>query len=140
MADYLETDLAYIAGLVDGEGHICILSANNETSFTTQLGISNTDREILDWIQGIFDGYIYDKQKIKGRKQGYQIRWNKQVRIKEILTLLLPYLRIKKIQALMVLEFIDICKGNRINKLSSEEIDTLEELHYGVSLSNRRGE
>ena len=139
MADYLETDLAYIAGFVDGEGHILILSANTGTSFVAQLGISNTNVEILEWIQEIFGGYIYDKQKVKGRKQGYQIRWNRRNRVKEILTLLLPYLKVKRAQAEVVIEFCELLdKSDR--SLSGEEFSICQELHYGISLLNKRGE
>jgi hypothetical protein len=149
----LETDLAYMAGFVEADGHISIIETNRKaynTCYSVQLGITNTNPEILEWFAELFEGgRINMKTKVKGRKQGRDIRWNKVGQVKEILTLLLPYLKIKKVQALLVIEFADVIqsheertgyKGFGPKRYSGEETDLLMELHFGVSSLNRRGE
>lgn len=140
MSEYLETDLAYIAGLVDGEGHISVLFANSGNYFL-HVGITNTNLNVLKWIESILPtGIIYKKQKYAERKQGYELRWAKSLVSKEFLTLILPYLKIKREQAELAIEFCDIMLNKKQYRLDENSKENLAELKFGISLLNKRGE
>lgn len=55
-------ELAYAAGLFDGEGSISLVRQKNNRSHSPQLSIASTDREVLDWLQERFGGSIVTKQ------------------------------------------------------------------------------
>ena len=105
-----EIKLAYLAGIIDGEGSISI-SDNRKTQkkmhFTTQLSITSTDEILLKWITTNFGGKYSSytpKQLAKNtRKNAY--KW--QVSGKMLATLLnsvLPYLVIKTREAEVMIE------------------------------------
>ena len=104
-------ELAYIAGFVDGEGCIGIYKRNYPNKpnwaprYYTQVFIVNTDKNILKWIETFFVGTMHKKKKynIKHR-QGFvfYIRGNETPLF---LKAILPYLKIKKEQAKLVLDF-----------------------------------
>lgn len=47
-AELVATDAAYLAGLLDGEGSVMIVSRDN--GFALRLNIANTHRAVLDWV------------------------------------------------------------------------------------------
>ncbi len=70
-------DIAYMAGIVDGEGSITIgnYSSNKKTGilhYQTILGITNTSKDLLDWIHKTFGGNVWKysaKQTPKNSRQ-----------------------------------------------------------------------
>jgi hypothetical protein len=61
--DYKATDIAYLAGIVDGEGSIYIgnFSCNPKTKkpyFQTNLQVTNTDKNLIDWLYDTFGGLV----------------------------------------------------------------------------------
>ena len=98
-----DTQLAYIAGLLDGEG--CIKTTGKGY---LQIDIGNTYEDALQFVKSILGGYIYT---IKAPMQVYQgaiihrkvyYRWVLCGKgAAEVLALLLPYLIIKKEQAVL---------------------------------------
>jgi hypothetical protein len=105
-----ELDLAYAAGIIDGEG--CI-SVKNKKVVKKDKAISSpciylcmADKELIYWFKDYFGtGYLEHR---KGRQAHYkdQYRWviegNKCL---EFLSLISPYLRGKKPQALELLKW-----------------------------------
>jgi len=96
------TDLAYIAGIIDGEG--CIRaqiweSKNKLARYNTIVTVEMVDKTPLQFIQNLFGGRINKHtSKISERK----LRWRWQVTGKEAEQLLVavkPYLLTKKAQA-----------------------------------------
>ena len=97
--------LAYVAGIVDGEGSITITTNATRRTFVSFIYVSNTDVRLMDWLRTTFGGSVY-KMKSQGDncKAGY--RWAlfgkkagkfiKQIR---------PYLKIKYEQADVVIAF-----------------------------------
>lgn len=94
--------LAYIAGFIDGEG--CISLAKRGKYITPSLQISNTDYDILEWIGGFYGLKVYDKiaDRRPTRKPSYRLAVFGDKAI-QILKDILPYLRVKKEQAEVVL-------------------------------------
>lgn len=97
-----EPQVAYFAGLLDGEG--CISLAHRRQYITPTLQIANTCRELLKWVQHWFTGGIYEIRNSRkdNRKQSYvwSIAGQKAQRA---IKLALPYLLVKRRQAELVL-------------------------------------
>jgi hypothetical protein len=100
--NYLATDLAYMAGIVDGEGSITITDCSRtqgRTFFSTSLGVVSTDKPLIDWIICVFGGHMGSytpKQTPKNsRKKVY--RWQVTGKnLETVLNLIYPYVVIKK--------------------------------------------
>jgi len=94
--------LAYMAGIIDGEGSITITDCTKKQSrtfFTTSLGISTTDKVLIDWVVDKFGGWnssYTPKQTPKNsRKKVY--RWQiTGENLETLLKLVYPYIVIKK--------------------------------------------
>ena len=112
---------AYFAGLFDGEGCISI----NKTSggkrqykrfgFQLRTSVTNTNLDILYALQNSYGGKVYIREKKNARNYGNWITVSNQCI--EPLSLWLPYLIIKKNQALIALEF----QSNRTTNKSDEK-------------------
>lgn len=90
--DYLkETEKAYIAGLIDGEGHI---------GKDFRICIANTNHEVLLWLKNKLGGAI-TKQKIYKKNHSPSWHWLlSTVPSRGLILSVLPYLIIKKERAL----------------------------------------
>lgn len=106
MKEYTIAQIAYLAGIIDGEGSIYIgnFSSNKKTGslyYQTNMEVSNTDEALIDWlienIGGRKNKYTQKQLPKNSRRDVY--RW---IVSGELLThlchLLLPYLIIKKRQ------------------------------------------
>ena len=59
---YLERNLAYAAGLMDGEGFVGIHQANNGKGVTLVVGIAMTDLEPIKWLLEHFGGRSFTQR------------------------------------------------------------------------------
>ena len=85
-----EADLAWAAGIYEGEGSVYILPHKRSCA---NLQISMTDLDILQRLQNLFGGSIYAKKKQKvHHKQGWTWQLSKKKDIYKTLSLLLPWL------------------------------------------------
>ncbi len=98
----------YIAGFFDGEGSIGIYKSRrlprtvNQTMYLS-LAISNTDLNVLEFIRNSCGGCVI-KAKFKTNMQVWH--WHAYSREgAHILQTIFPYLRVKRAQALIALEF-----------------------------------
>lgn len=82
--------LAYLAGLIDGEGYLKI-----EKWGTIRLIIGMTDKKTIYWIKNNFSGNV-SKQKIKSGKSFYVWRLNQGRDLFYLLLLVIPFLKTKK--------------------------------------------
>src|SRR5574343_818159 len=103
----LTTQLAYIAGFIDGEGCIRIKKANREgTSYYVTLQVTNSDPNPLLKIKEIFGGKVFFQE----RKLTGKIIWQYYSTCAEAvdtLRALLGFLVCKKNQALLAIEYQD---------------------------------
>lgn len=101
-------DLAYIAGFFDGEGCATILHGGgaNRNCIQKRVSICNTNRDILLQIQRILGfGSLYEKKRDnKKHKTLYDLVFL-QDQIPVFLALILPYVRLKKRQVEILLEY-----------------------------------
>lgn len=118
--------LAYLAGLVDGEGCLHYLHQTYKKSdyYYPRLSITNTNKWVLEWVKLLFGGTIrLDKRKAKPHHK-VKYRWCTNCKNAVILVeSLLPYLKIKMKEAKIFIQYsnIDI-------KLRYQISDKLKEL------------
>ena len=146
--------MAYLAGLFDGEGSFCLCRQPNKAKakdghvnicIHPMVRIGMTDEPIIKMIHETFKiGHSYDEGVRKDRPH-YKImhRWNVISRdgCKEVIEKLLPYLRIKKKQAELVLQFCNEWKiaTVRYYRQDPEILQKREELFLRVKELNRTG-
>lgn len=106
---YNEIDLAYIAGFLDGEGSFIITyQGESKRRLRPMISVANTSREILEWIKELFGGFISANNgsicKPRGRTIYYYSLGSRKACL-EVLQLVIPYLKVKKKQAILLIEF-----------------------------------
>ena len=133
----LQTDLAYLAGLIDGEGTIsCSVNktAKNVLALQKQLSIFNTNLLLVSWITSRFGGKVHSRVRSEKWKEEHQVKWSATEAV-VILELVLPYLVIKKEQAEI---FIALHK-TKSNSVSKETHEYRQRLCDRVQELNKRG-
>jgi hypothetical protein len=89
-------EIAYTAGLFDGEGSISLVRQKNNRSHSPQVAVASTDYEVLDWLQKRFGGSIVTKQPYKiNHSVSYDWRLTDR-RALNFLQLIRPYLVIER--------------------------------------------
>ena len=124
MGSRSKTDLAYIAGFLDGDGSLMLQIKKRKDGklkyrfmCTICLYQDSRHEETLIWMKKLFGvGYV------SRRGDGItELRINGYKQVKKILSLLLPFIRLKKVQAVSLL---------RASKLLSEKAgNALTEKH-----------
>lgn len=107
--DHLER--SYIAGFFDGEGTIGIRARKRTFKSTREywecnVAVCNTDEDIMRWLHSKIGGYLSRHQHKNNRCRP---NWLLKLRAHEartVLPMILPYLRIKKLQAEVVMNFL----------------------------------
>ncbi len=141
-------ELAYMAGLFDGEGCIHIARIHTKKrNLTYQLvcKVSMDNLPILEMFERCFGGSIYcDKKSELHNKYGLLHSWtiwgNNSI---SFLKQLMPYLRIKKAQTNLAIEFqskkaVGASRGVWGNRSKTEEAIALEEQQYLLMRSLKR--
>lgn len=123
-----ETEIAYLAGIIDGEGCFFIglfqtEATHNLLNYHTYIKISNTDKDLMDWIREKF-GSTNNQQERKTRisKKERTIH-NCQFTGKtldELLPKIYPYLIVKKRQCEIMMRMRDTFIPHR--RLQKKEI------------------
>jgi len=133
MAELTVAEVAYAAGILDGEGCICITKQRSDRhhkrgyEMKLLVSIGNTDFSLLEWLRARFGGSIYSYSKSgNGRKPIGQWHLDSRKAI-PFLKAVLPYLVIKQAQAELALDF----QVGRVhtNRLTDEE-DKLQVAQY----------
>ena len=152
--DYVATEynpihLAYMGGIVDGEGcfFICKLPKRTGDGYRSEhfrglLKIDNTDVRLLDWIDATFSGTSSARcRSTSSRKFEREIfTWTATGdRLLDICEQILPYLVIKKEQCQVMIKFRKSYKGKLgSNKLPQEDIDTRQACLEAIRKLNSR--
>lgn len=130
-----KTDLAYMAGIVDGEGTITGYYWPKKHHFMTECVVINTHLPLMLWIKGKFGGVINTvkrKNTPKGRKLVYCWRLPSAKRIYFIKSIL-PFLKEKRPRAELVIKLITEIRDNGYSKINIDKrisiVNKLKELH-----------
>lgn len=146
---YKATDLAYMAGIVDGEGCFWLgeIPKKDGDGYVTKhyrgvLKIDNTDKRLLDWIDTVFSGTASARCRTTSTKQFEReiFTWTATGdRLLDMCELLLPYLIIKKEQCTIMIKFRKTYTANLgSNKLSDEAIAVRQECLEAIRKLNSR--
>ena len=124
--------LAYTAGIIDGEGCIGIYSSNalarkRKRRLILEVSVTNTNEWLINWIYFNFRGCIYKKRMLARHYKQVYLWSASSLQAKTLLELLLPYLRIKKPQAEIALQFQSHKSHNSGGKTKSSEAYAVEE-------------
>lgn len=119
-----ETEISYLAGIIDGEGSIYIgnFSSNPKTGtlhYQTNIEVTNTDEKLISWLIEKFGGRMnkYTAKQTPKNSRKAVFRW---IASGETLTylcqILLPYLIIKKRQCEIMIEMRKTFNGTGATK------------------------
>jgi len=134
--------LIYTAGLFDGEG--CIIIQRSQPykekgqispSYWLNVNVAMTDKATIDWLKGTFGGSIADQTSRKNRPNRqpyYHWRITSQNAI-PFLKSILPYLRVKKEQAKLAIQFQSQKHKHTSHKLTPQQIQWRESFKLKIS-------
>lgn len=124
----MEVNIAYLAGLIDADGHVGIHKVD-KGRFAPVLSFVNTDEELMKFVGSYLFGSYRTKKKYSNKHATiyeYQVREAKA--LIHGLTLILPYLKSKRTKALYVLEYAESILDNKGKKLTPEVISYRREI------------
>lgn len=106
----------YLAGLVDGEGYLglipCIKRGSINTSYQCVIKLCLTGmnaKEVITQIAKDNKGHVYKRSKPTATgKVVYTVEIKSKPRIKELLDKIQPYMLVKKEQATLMREFVNL--------------------------------
>jgi hypothetical protein len=134
---------AYVAGLFDGEGHVSIAIEKPSKerrritrSHSLRLTVTNTNYEVIHWLQGQFGGHISEYQKRERSRRCWAWRLNgNQACV--FLMQIRKYLRIKAEHAEIAINFQTTKLKTRSNRSPSpEELERRDAAHYALQARN----
>lgn len=143
-------DLAYAAGIIDGEGTIgiteyAVRKDRKSPQFRCYVSMAMTDPTLPMWFAQSFGGTAHGYDARQPQQKGFT-RWAVQNRkAADVCALLLPYLRLKKQQAHLLVNFyadprLDFTRhGGRGPQISEVEIEARREYTDNIRVLNRRG-
>lgn len=154
---YTEAQLAYLAGLLDGEGcfHICDKRKSpkkalglrkprkeyvGQVNFTTQVAICNTHLGVLQWLKDTFGGGVHIAKTRYKPNWDFKKQWIMPCKVsKELIEAILPYLIIKVNQAKLMIEARKIIDANVLRmERTVEQRDHLFFLATNMKLFNKK--
>ena len=138
-----EIDIAYTAGIVDGEGCIVIRKTPGKhdqmnPSHVLVVDIVNTSAALIDWLKMRFEGHVYETR----QKAPWRTKWSWRLTGSSAAAFLQqvhPYLVIKSEQARLGLEFQakQFSSRGRARPATEEELAERDEYKSRISLLNR---
>lgn len=133
----MSIELAYAAGLIDGEGCIGIYYNKIKHVYQLRISVEMVDHVGIDYLLKLFGGsYYYKEPKIPRREHHTWMIFSSKA--EEVLTQLLPFLLVKKQQALTALT----CKWigfNGRNFPSEDDLTKREQASIKMRELNKRG-
>ena len=124
-----EKEIAYAAGLFDGEGSVSLIRHRENRTHSPQVSIASTDYEVVFWFQHRFGGSIVTKQP---RKPNHSVSYDWKLtdrRALAFLELIRPYLVIeRKIRRIDLLLNDYIACTPRNGRYTNEMLERKQEL------------
>lgn len=126
-----QTELAYLAGIIDGEGTIYIQKVNRKTFFDyfPRIQIVTTTPNLMYWIRDTFGGIVTCRDRsTENRNWKPQYTWYTTRKIMDqLLPLLHPYLIVKKKQVEVMIEFRKTFTQKESKKISHDIFEFRDE-------------
>ena len=153
-----ETDIAWLAGILDGEGWVGLTRQrrrpedSRRTRYPAYISISSTSWPIMDKVKSVMEAigvtpyFTRQPQGMSGRKrEGWQVRTGSLAGVETALRAMLPYLTRNRPFAELVLEYLDLRKDmpmktgrydERPEQLGAEFFERIRAVRYGVLYGN----
>lgn len=149
-----DIDLAWLAGIFDGEGNIGFEVRSKEGScINVRATVTNTDELLINKVLSIYGGlginsYCQKRKRHSNdghiRKPCYDLQVHRLREVKILLEAILPFLTTKKERALLAVEYCDIrinkrdkVTANRFAKYGDEERSIVAKVHR-LNIRNNR--
>jgi hypothetical protein len=111
-----QSNAAYLAGFMDGEGSFSIVktyqikkrvdgSKVKGIRYHLHVKITNTNKQVLDWIVEHFGGQLSNKKQVCDWKPKWDLTITGNGKMESFILAILPYLIVKKQQAQVALDF-----------------------------------
>lgn len=120
-----ETDLAYFAGLLDGEGCIVIVAVKHSygIEYKARILVVNTDRKMIEWCVEKFNGFLHQRR-FRNKKWKDCFSWHRGIAKKdeEWLRSLLPYMITKKERVQLLIDYLQTVSEKRTKRNLPPEV------------------
>jgi len=131
-------DLAYLAGIIDGEAMVSLHCSKNFAH--PRVVITNTNRQLIEWLEYVLNRKAYKKPSSGKRRDCWAVAICDFKNVKALLRSILPYLRAKRKQAELVLEYCQYRELKLKKPGSKGFLDKYEqEIVRNIRVLNRRG-
>lgn len=92
-----DTEAAYLAGIIDGEGSITLTRQHGSENRRPVISVASTDKDLLIYIKSFAGGVINNKRNYNPgkHKNSYTLTIKKKDEVFTVLKEVLPYLRVK---------------------------------------------
>jgi hypothetical protein len=139
-----ETDKAYLAGIMDGEGAIYISRKKDPTmkagyGYRMVLGVANTDLPLMNWlVEATGLGTVKPRKRHSPKhKQAYDwYLWS--IQAYQFLKAISPYLKQKKQRATIAMSFMEKHSTHK-GYLTPEEANAQVAVYDEMKILNKRG-
>lgn len=135
------TQRAYAAGVIDCDGAIWICRSSrgrNRATHSVRVNVTNTRPELIDWFSLNLVGSSAGQAYTKNPRAKAVSRWQAtSLNAKHVLEQVLPFLVLKREQALVALEFCSTLEVS--GKLPDALYSMREELYQKMRKLNKRG-
>lgn len=132
---------AYLAGIIDGEGHISINRNKNcpqrrrNPRYQAEIAVVNTDIRLMEFLVENVGGSYYQRKKVKEwHKDTYSWKVTSTT-ARDLCVKLLPYLLLKKGQAELIIKLYEECNFNT-RVLTEEEVEKRELIYQQILALN----
>ena len=148
MPEVKDTDWAYAAGFVDGEGCLAVtrsfIPKRGRFYYGVVVVVSNREREVLDWLKTLWSGNVVQTPHSGGNaRESWAWRSPTGTAAAPFLLGILPWLRIKREQCENALAMIQILQRSRYTlgrkSLPSEWLADQEACYWRQRELNHRG-
>ena len=118
--------LGYAAGVIDSDGcitigrHNKVINGNTFTNYRLEVIVGQTDGRAVDFLFGTFGGYIHKRNALPPNRP-FIYRWEiRGEKAMKLLKRLIPFLRIKREQAELAIQFQSIRTRNPRNRFTGK--------------------
>jgi hypothetical protein len=129
-----DAKLAYIAGIIDGEGSIMLVKACHASFMKQQnrkypnyypsVRVGMIEHEALDFIVDTLKiGKVVKEKSYQNKRPMYRYRLTNKPDVRKFLEIMTPYLMIKKQQAILLMQYIDTFISCSAKNPVTEEIE-----------------
>lgn len=135
--------IAYLAGLIDGEGNIAVIrrELSRRENYNVRVSLYNNSIPLITWILKEFGGTKTTRSRRNPRHAtSYIISWN-HAQAAKLLRAVKPFLIVKAKQAKLALQAATIRSGNKPGRSGTPEVvlENLRLIKKRIAVLNRKG-